>query len=49
MISAAIANKVRRFVMCSSMARYGTNQVPFTEDMDPDRRIRTASANTRPS
>lgn len=35
MISAAIANKVRRFVMCSSMARYGTNKVPFTEDMDP--------------
>jgi len=35
MISAAIANNVRRFVMCSSMARYGTNQVPFTEDMTP--------------
>ncbi|HVW28569.1 MAG TPA: NAD-dependent epimerase/dehydratase family protein [Polyangiaceae bacterium] len=35
MISAAIANKVRRFVMCSSMARYGTNTVPFTEDMTP--------------
>jgi UDP-glucose 4-epimerase len=35
MISAAIANKVRRFVMCSSMARYGTNRVPFTEDMTP--------------
>jgi UDP-glucose 4-epimerase len=34
-ISAAIANKVRRFVMCSSMARYGTNQVPFTEVMQP--------------
>jgi UDP-glucose 4-epimerase len=34
-VSAAIANKVRRFVMCSSMARYGTNQVPFTEDMTP--------------
>jgi UDP-glucose 4-epimerase len=34
-ISAAVANKVRRFVMCSSMARYGTNRVPFTEDMDP--------------
>lgn len=34
-ISAAIANKVRRFVMCSSMARYGTNVVPFTEDMTP--------------
>jgi UDP-glucose 4-epimerase len=35
MVSAAIANDVRRFVMCSSMARYGTNQVPFTEDMTP--------------
>jgi UDP-glucose 4-epimerase len=35
MASAAIANKVRRFVMCSSMARYGTNDVPFTEDMTP--------------
>ncbi|HSO37669.1 MAG TPA: GDP-mannose 4,6-dehydratase, partial [Labilithrix sp.] len=27
--------KVRRFVMCSSMARYGTNKVPFSEDMTP--------------
>ena len=35
MISAAIANNVERFVMCSSMARYGTNRVPFTEDMLP--------------
>ena len=35
MITAAVANKVRRFVMCSSMARYGTNRVPFTEDMTP--------------
>jgi UDP-glucose 4-epimerase len=34
-ISAAVANRVRRFVMCSSMARYGTNKVPFTEDMIP--------------
>jgi UDP-glucose 4-epimerase len=32
--SAAIANGVQRFVMCSSMARYGTNAVPFTEDME---------------
>ena len=32
--SAAIANGVRRFVTCSSMARYGTQEVvPFTEDM----------------
>lgn len=35
MISAAIASSARRFVMCSSMARYGTNRVPFTEDMVP--------------
>jgi UDP-glucose 4-epimerase len=35
MISAAIANRVRRFVFCSSMARYGTNEVPFREDMVP--------------
>ena len=34
-ISAAIQNKVKRFVFCSSMARYGTNKVPFTEDMEP--------------
>lgn len=34
MASAAIKNNVRRFVHCSSMARYGTQEtVPFTEDM----------------
>lgn len=34
MASAAIACKVKRFVHCSSMARYGTQEiVPFTEDM----------------
>ncbi|MCI8578174.1 MAG: NAD-dependent epimerase/dehydratase family protein [Lachnospiraceae bacterium] len=32
--SAAIVNNVKRFVTCSSMARYGTQDiVPFTEDM----------------
>ena len=32
--SAAISNNVKRFVTCSSMARYGTqDKVPFTEDM----------------
>lgn len=32
--TAAIANGVRRFVYCSSMARYGEQEkVPFTEDM----------------
>lgn len=34
-ISAAVANRVKRFVMCSSMARYGANQIPFTEDQEP--------------
>jgi UDP-glucose 4-epimerase len=34
-ISAAVANRVKRFVMCSSMARYGENQIPFTEDLTP--------------
>jgi len=34
LVSAAISNGVRRFVYCSSMARYGTQDVvPFTEDM----------------
>ena len=34
MASAAIRNNVKRFVHCSSMARYGTQEiVPFTEDM----------------
>ncbi len=33
--SAAIMNHVKRFVTCSSMARYGTQEiVPFTEDMN---------------
>ncbi len=35
MLSAAIQNKVKRFVFCSSMARYGTQDtLPFTEDME---------------
>jgi len=34
-ISAAIQNKVKRFVYCSSMARYGNQPHPFTEDMMP--------------
>jgi UDP-glucose 4-epimerase len=33
--SAAIANRVRRIVYCSSMARYGSNDVPFRETMKP--------------
>jgi UDP-glucose 4-epimerase len=32
--SAAVQNRVKRFVFCSSMARYGTQDtLPFTEDM----------------
>lgn len=33
--SAAIANCARRVVYCSSMARYGTNDVPFLESYQP--------------
>jgi len=36
LMTAAISNRVKRFVYCSSMARYGTQEiVPFTEDMTP--------------
>ena len=35
LISASISNKIKRIVYCSSMARYGTNKVPFTENMLP--------------
>jgi UDP-glucose 4-epimerase len=35
MMSAAVASRVRRFVFCSSMARYGEGVVPFTEDQPP--------------
>ena len=34
LITASISNKVKRIVYCSSMARYGANKVPFTEDME---------------
>src|SRR5690242_15721242 len=30
--AAAVENRVQRFVFCSSMARYGQQRVPFTED-----------------
>jgi UDP-glucose 4-epimerase len=33
--SAAISNGARRIVLCSSMARYGTNEVPFLESYVP--------------
>lgn len=36
LMSNAVANGVKRFVFCSSMARYGENQVPFIEDMPPN-------------
>ena len=32
-ITASIVNKVKKFVYCSSMARYGKQKNPFTEDM----------------
>ena len=35
LITAAIQNKIKRFVYCSSMARYGKNAIPFREDMAP--------------
>lgn len=36
LMSAAVSAGVRRFVLCSSMARYGTQETnPFTEDMIP--------------
>jgi UDP-glucose 4-epimerase len=34
-ISAAIENKVKRFVYCTSMARYGDQVAPFHESMRP--------------
>lgn len=33
--SAAIANKAKRIVLCSSMARYGALVPPFTEELEP--------------
>jgi len=35
LFSAAIENRVKRIVYCSSMARYGTNEVPFKETYQP--------------
>jgi UDP-glucose 4-epimerase len=34
-ITASIVNRVKRFVYCSSMARYGKQKAPFTEDLIP--------------
>ena len=33
--TSAIKNKVKRIIFCSSMARYGSQKTPFTEDMTP--------------
>ena len=33
--TAAVQNKVKRIIFCSSMARYGDQKTPFTEDMNP--------------
>tara|TARA_B100000959_G_scaffold198656_1_gene207783 strand:+ start:608 stop:1609 length:1002 start_codon:yes stop_codon:yes gene_type:complete len=50
-ITASIVNKVKKFVFCSSMARYGSQQAPFTEDMntkpeDPYGIAKVAAENT---
>ena len=34
-ITAAINNKIKRIIYCSSMARYGNQTTPFTEEMIP--------------
>jgi len=34
-LSASIKHRVKRFIYCSSMSRYGDNPVPFTEDQIP--------------
>lgn len=33
--SAAIENRAKRIIFCSSMARYGTNEIPFREEYTP--------------
>jgi len=33
--TASVSHKVKRIIFCSSMARYGYQQTPFTEDMEP--------------
>ena len=33
-ITASIVSKVKRFVFCSSMARYGNQKTPYNEDME---------------
>lgn len=36
MLSASIKHRVKRFIFCSSMARYGNNQIPFKESYLPE-------------
>ena len=36
LLAAAISSGARRFVFCSSMARYGAGPTPFTEDQPAD-------------
>ena len=33
--TSAVQNKVKRIIFCTSMARYGDQKTPFTEDMNP--------------
>jgi UDP-glucose 4-epimerase len=35
-LTAAVSNNVKRFIFASSMARYGKNEVPFNENMEPN-------------
>jgi len=34
--TAGISNKVKKIIFCSSMARYGDQNLPYTEDMNPE-------------
>ena len=34
-MTASVVNKIKKFVFCSSMARYGNQTAPFTEEMTP--------------
>ena len=34
--TACISNKVKKIIFCSSMARYGDQNLPYTEDMNPE-------------
>jgi UDP-glucose 4-epimerase len=50
LLRAAVNAKVKRFIFCSSMSRYGSQQAPFTEDMptrpeDPYAVAKVASEN----